>query len=49
MEKEELQNRMKKALEEVTFIVSEIQNLGLQNEQFALDFVDNLNELSVRF
>lgn len=25
-----------------------IRNLGLQNEQFILDFYDNLNEISVR-
>ena len=49
MKEQEIQEKMKKALEDVTQIISEIQNLGLQNEQYSLDFVDELNKLSVTF
>lgn len=49
MKEKELLERMKKALSEVTSIIAEIQSAGLQNEQYSLNFLDELNKLSVIF
>ena len=48
MEKQ-LQKRMDNALKEVSSIISDIQNKELQNEQESLNFLDELNKLSVVF
>lgn len=48
MEKE-LKKRMNKLLIELQEVIQEIQINDLQNEQFALDFVDEINKLSVSF
>ena len=45
----ELKKRMIKAVQELTDIISEIQLRGLQNEQESLNFVDEINRLSVSF
>lgn len=45
----ELKERMHKSLQELKSIVQEIQINDYQNEQFALDFVDEINKLSVSF
>lgn len=47
--KEKLQEKIQVLLNEVTYTIEEIQKNNLQNEQFALDFVDELNRLSVSF
>ena len=49
MVNQELKERMTKAIQEMTDIISEIQISGLQNEQESLDFVDEINKLSVSF
>ena len=46
---QELKERMVKAIQELTDIISEIQIRGLQNEQESLNFVDEINRLSVSF
>lgn len=46
---EELKERMNKSLQELKSIIQEIQINDCQNEQFALDFVDEINRLSVSF
>ena len=46
---EELKERMNKSLQELKSIIQEIQINDYQNEQFALDFVDEINRLSVSF
>ena len=46
---EVLKIRMKKLLNELEDIIQNVQINGLQNEQFALDFVDEINKLSVAF
>jgi hypothetical protein len=46
---EVLKIRMKKLLNELEDIIKDVQNYNLQNEQFALDFVDEINKLSVTF
>lgn len=46
---QELKERMSKAIQELTDIISEIQIRGLQNEQESLNFVDEINRLSVSF
>lgn len=46
---QELKERMNKAIQELTDIISEIQIRGLQNEQESLNFVDEINRLSVSF
>ena len=48
MEKE-LRERMQKSLSELKSIIQDVQIYDLQNEQFALDFVDEINKLSVSF
>lgn len=48
MEKQ-LQKRMDNALKEVSSIISDIQDKELQNEQESLNFLDELNKLSVVF
>lgn len=49
MMEQELKERMNKAIQELTDIISEIQIRGLQNEQESLNFVDEINRLSVSF
>lgn len=44
-----LKIRMKKLLNELEDIIQDVQIYDLQNEQFALDFVDEINKLSVAF
>lgn len=44
-----LKEKMEKALSELRDIIQEIQINDFQNEQFALDFVDEINKLSVSF
>ena len=44
-----LKERMNKAIQELDDIISEIQIRGLQNEQESLNFVDEINRLSVSF
>lgn len=46
---EQLKQRMHDSLQELQSIISEIQESNLQNEQFCLDFVDEINKLSVSF
>lgn len=46
---QELKERMNKAIQELTDIISEIQIRELQNEQESLNFVDEINRLSVSF
>ena len=46
---QELKERMNKAIQELADIISEIQIRGLQNEQESLNFVDEINRLSVSF
>ena len=46
---QELKERMSKSIQELTDIISEIQIRGLQNEQESLNFVDEINRLSVSF
>lgn len=46
---EVLKIRMKKLLNELEDIIQDVQIYDLQNEQFALDFVDEINKLSVAF
>lgn len=48
MEKE-LKERMQKVLSDLKNVIQEIQINDLQNEQFALNFVDEINRLSVSF
>ena len=49
MMEQELKERMNKAIQELTDIISEIQIRELQNEQESLNFVDEINRLSVSF
>lgn len=46
---EELKERMNKSLKELKSIILDVQINDYQNEQFALDFVDEINKLSVSF
>ena len=46
---QELKERMSKVIQELTDVISEIQIRGLQNEQESLNFVDEINRLSVSF
>lgn len=46
---ENLKNKMIKVTHDLLEIMADIQNNKLQNEQFALDFVDSLNKISVKF
>lgn len=46
---QELKERMNKAIQELADIISKIQIRGLQNEQESLNFVDEINRLSVSF
>ncbi len=47
--KESLKKRMDDILKELKSIISEIQTEGLQHEQDTLNFVDEINALSVTF
>lgn len=47
--KQKLKERMDKVIQELTDIISEIQTEGFQNEQESLNFVDEVNRLSVSF
>lgn len=40
---------MQKILNEVRILISDIKKEGLEDEQETLDFMDELNELSVTF
>ena len=44
-----LQKRMDNILEDIDSIIEEIEREGLQHTQSALNFVDELNKLSVSF
>lgn len=44
-----LKKRINKVLLDVESIIQDIQDNNLQNEQFALNFVDTLNKLSITF
>lgn len=44
-----LKDRMHNVINELKDIIQEIQINDLQNEQFSLDFVDEINRLSVSF
>lgn len=46
---EELQKRMNKCLKDLKGIIQDVQINDYQNDQFALDFVDEINRLSVSF
>lgn len=46
---EELQKRMAKCLKELKSIIQDVQINDYQDDQFALDFVDEINKLSVSF
>lgn len=48
MEIESLKEHAQKALEYIEMIDKEVRNLGLQNEQWFLDWQDKLNEISVK-
>ena len=45
----EVQKRMDNILKDIKQLVEDIQKDNLQNEQFTLDFMDELNKLSVSF
>lgn len=45
---DELKIKFKKAITELNIIWDEVITQGLQNEQETLDFLDKLNEISVR-
>lgn len=49
MMEQELKERMNNVIQELTEVISEIQIRGLQNEQESLNFVDEINRLSVSF
>lgn len=49
MMEQELKERMNNALTELTSIIDEIQIRELQNEQESLNFLDEINKLSVLF
>lgn len=42
-----LTSKMNKCLKDLEDILQQIQEDGLQNEQFVLNFVDSVNRLSV--
>jgi len=44
---EVLTSKMNKCLKDLEDILQQIQEDGLQNEQFVLNFVDSVNKLSV--
>ena len=46
---EKLKERMNNVLKEVADIITDIQSNNLQNEQDSLNFLDELNKLSVTF
>ena len=45
----EIQKRMNNIIQELEQLITDIQNDNLQNEQFALDFIDKVNKLSISF
>lgn len=47
--KNELYNLSKTLLLMVEQLIDRIEKENLQNEQFVLDFLDKLNELSIKF
>lgn len=47
--KNELYNMCQMSLLAVNALMDTIEQNGLQNEQFVLDYCDKLNELSIRF
>lgn len=44
-----MQTKMQKTLTEIDEILKEINEKGLQNEQFVLDFEDELNKRSIKY
>ena len=44
---EALTSKMNKCLKDLEDILQQVQEDGLQNEQFVLNFVDSVNRLSV--
>lgn len=46
---EKLKKKTDKILLELNDVITEIQKEGLQNTQEALDFIDEVNKLSVSF
>lgn len=46
---EALKKKLKQVLSDLNEIILEIQNNKLKNEQYILDFMDELNKISVMF
>lgn len=46
---QELLEKLKSNLEETKELITEVKSKGLQNTQEALNWIDNLNKLSVEF
>ena len=46
---QELKERMQELQRKLKAIIDDIQDNNLTNEQFALDFVDDINKMSVAF
>lgn len=46
---EALKKKLKKVLSDLNEIILEIQNNKLENEQYILDFMDEVNKISVMF
>lgn len=46
---ETLKKKLKQVLSDLNEIILEIQNNKLKNEQYILDFMDELNKISVMF
>ena len=44
-----MHTKMQKTLTEIDEILKEIHEKGLQNEQFVLDFEDELNKRSIKY
>ena len=49
MVEQELKEKMTKVIQDLTDVISEIQIRELQNEQDSLNFIDEINRLSVSF
>lgn len=45
----EIKERMSKVTQDLKDLISDIQSEGLQNTQEALDFIDDINMLSVSY
>jgi len=46
---ETLKKKLKQVLSDLNEIILEIQNNKLENEQYILDFMDEVNKISVMF